>query len=110
MVRLPENDYVPLENGADRAYLSFMRSFAEVRGRYPYYRAAFRRTKTPARIVSGERDQTRVGAEAIPLFARDLGIQDDNIHVFPHAKHLVMEEAPLFIADHIGDFADVSHR
>lgn len=105
-----EGYYVPLETGADRGYLSFMRSFSAVRMRFPYYRAAFRRTKTPAVIVWGELDETLIGTEAIPLFARDLDIQAANIHLIPDAKHLVMEEAPRFIADRIDDFVSVSDQ
>jgi haloalkane dehalogenase len=104
--RALEGYYVPLETGADRAYLSFMRSFSAVRMRFPYYRAAFRRTKTPAVIVWGELDETLVGAEAIPLFMRDLDMRTVDIHQIRDAKHLVMEEAPRFIAERIDDFAN----
>ena len=99
-----EGYYLPLESGADRAYLSFMGSFAAVRSRLPNYHAALRRNRPPSIIIWGALDDSLVGEEAIPRFVSDLSIRDADIHVVGDAKHLVMEEAPRYLADTIAEF------
>ena len=83
-----------------------MSSFDRVRERLPFYRAALRRSDIPAIIFWGKEDSTLVGSEAIPLFARDLEIPEEDIELRSDAKHLIMEELPEYLAGRIDEFSN----
>ncbi|MBT3273504.1 MAG: alpha/beta hydrolase [Spirochaetales bacterium] len=97
--------YEPLQSGADKAYLAFMTSFDSVRARLPLYRKTLRSNQIPSIIIWGAQDETLNGEESIPLFQEDLGIPSENIYIREDAKHLIMEELPVYIVDRMLIFA-----
>ena len=99
-----EGYYLPLESGADFAYLAFMSSIDSVRERLPLYRDVLQSVTMPSIIVWGAQDTTLDGTEAIPLFASDLHIPSDDVEMLADAKHLIMEERPGLIADRVDAF------
>lgn len=100
-----EGYWLPLHEGATRTARYFSRRYLTMSEDFPRYQAALKRLDIPAMLVWGKSDPALDCDVMTAQFARDLNIQDEQIHVFDDAKHFLWEDYPDEIAELIAGFA-----
>ncbi len=96
--------WLPLHEGTTRPFRQFARTFKYTFGNLDRWAAALRRLGVPALVIWGALDQVLDGSKQSRLFARDLAIPDDRIHLISDANHFLQEDHGPEVAERISAF------
>ena len=94
----------PLQEGGADTLVHFRKSLKTIIEKLPVYQQNIRSSGIPATIIWGRQDSILVADKLVPQFARDLSIEEHDIHVLEDAKHFIQEEQPETVSRLIVEF------
>jgi pimeloyl-ACP methyl ester carboxylesterase len=97
--------WLPFHEGTGYPLRVFAQSLESHITQFPRYSCALRRSGIPAMLIWGAGDPVMDVRKLPQQFAADLCIPPERVVILPHAGHLLMEDEPFIVSEHIAEFA-----
>ncbi|MFT7559352.1 MAG: haloalkane dehalogenase [Flavobacteriales bacterium] len=96
-----DNYWWPIHEGSTHAMRSMAKSFDAVWEKFPEYANSLSQFEGPAYILWGAQDKVLTQTALTPQFAKDLKLEEKDVHISADASHFVQEDQPGLVSDKI---------